>query len=75
VPTDKLPDNLLKWPVELLRIVDREEAERLSSLSWDSIKRNHADKIVEVSARRRGMRIGDCLMLATQQKQRETNAA
>jgi hypothetical protein len=55
--------NLLSWPVELLRIVDPEEAERLSSLSWDTITREHADKIVVLSERRRGMRVGHALML------------
>lgn len=76
MPTDKqLPDNLLNWPLELLRIVDPEETERLSSLSWDSIKRHHRDKIVHVSERRVGMRVGHALMLSTQHKQRETNAA
>jgi hypothetical protein len=54
----------LTWPVELLRIVDPEEAERLSTLSWDTIKRNHGSKIVRLSARRVGMRVGHALMLA-----------
>lgn len=73
MPTD-LPDNLTKWPIELLRIVPPEEAERLSSLSWDSIKRHHSDKIVHVSERRRGMRAGHAVMLSTQHKQREKTA-
>ena len=55
--------DLLKWPVELLRIVKPEEAERLSSLSWDTITREHSDKIVQLSDRRVGMRVGHCLML------------
>jgi hypothetical protein len=54
-----LPD----WPVELLKIVERQEAERLSSLSWDTIKRKFPDKIVKLSERRKGIRVGDCLML------------
>lgn len=65
------PDNDLRnWPLHLLRIVDPSEAEELSSLSWDSIKRNHADKIVHISARRVGIRVGHALMLA-----RAANAA
>jgi hypothetical protein len=56
-------DELLAWPVELLRIVGPEEAERLSTLSWDTIKRRHPDKIVHLSERRVGMRIGHALML------------
>ena len=57
-------DGLLAWPVELLRIVKPEEAERLSSLSWDTITREHSDKIVQLSDRRVGMRVGHALMLA-----------
>jgi hypothetical protein len=53
----------LKWPVEWLRIVGPEEATRLSTLSWDTIVRNHKDKIVQISKRRVGMRVGDALML------------
>jgi hypothetical protein len=55
---------LLTWPVELLRIVDPKEAERLSTLSWDSFIRNHPDKIVHLSKRRVGIRVGHVLMLA-----------
>ena len=63
MPTE-LPDNLMKWPIELLRIVPPEEVERLSTLSWDSIKRHHRDKILHVSDRRVGMRVGHALMLS-----------
>jgi hypothetical protein len=56
--------NAENWPVELLRVVERQEAERLSSLSWDTIKRRFPEKIVKLSERRRGIRVGDCLMLA-----------
>ena len=55
--------DLLTWPVELLRIAEPEEAEHLSTLSWDTIKREHADKIVQLSKRRTGMRVGHALML------------
>ena len=61
VPADS---DLLTWPVELLRFVGPEEAERLSDLSWDTIKRRHADKIEQLSDRRVGMRVGHCLMLS-----------
>jgi hypothetical protein len=57
-------DELLKWPVELLRIAPPDEAERLSTLSWDTLQRNHADKVVHLSKRRVGMRVGHALMLA-----------
>ena len=58
-----LPAELLNWPIELLKIVEPDEAERLCSLSWDSIRRNHPDKVVQLSKRRVGMRIGHALML------------
>lgn len=62
---NKSPDTrgLLDWPVELLRIAEPEEAERLSSADWDTLKRNHPDKIVHVSERRVGMRVGHALMI------------
>ena len=63
MPTDA---ELLKWPVELLRIVEPHEAERLSGVSWDTLKRRHADKIVRMSERRVGMRVGHALMLANE---------
>jgi hypothetical protein len=50
-------------PLELLRIVAMEEAGRLSSLSPETLMREHADKIVKLSARRNGMRVVHALML------------
>jgi hypothetical protein len=50
--------------VELQRVVDLKEASRLSGLSIDTIKRRHASKIIELSPRRRGMRLGDALSLS-----------
>jgi hypothetical protein len=50
-------------PLELLRIVSMPEAERLSSLSEDTLLREHPDKIRKLSRRRNGMRVIDCLML------------
>jgi hypothetical protein len=49
---------------ELHRVVSLKEASRLSGLSADSIKRHHSDKIINLSPRRRGMRMRDALMLA-----------
>ena len=54
----KLPSAL-----ELDRIVSLQEAEKISSLSVDSWKRHHADKIVGLSPRRLGVRLRDALML------------
>ena len=67
MPKSDLVDDrdLLAWPVELLRIVGPDEAERLSTLSWDTIKRRHFEKIVHLSERRVGMRVGHALMLAS----------
>ncbi len=64
MPTDSLPAELIHWPVELLKIISPPEVERVSTLSWDTIKRNYSDKIVRLSERRVGMRVGHALMLA-----------
>jgi hypothetical protein len=61
---DDLGTELLKWPLELLRIVGPDEVEELSGLSWDTIKRNHPDKILHPSKRRVGMRVGHALTLS-----------
>jgi hypothetical protein len=55
--------DLLKWPVELLRFVGPEEAERLSTLSWDTIKRKYPELVCQLSDRRVGIRVGHCLMI------------
>ena len=51
-------DNDFKLPpaLELDRIISLQEAEKISSLSVDSWKRHHSDKVVELSPRRRGVR-------------------
>jgi hypothetical protein len=54
----KLPAKL-----ELDRIISLQDAKRISSLSPDSWKRNHADTVVELSPRRYGVRLRDALML------------
>jgi hypothetical protein len=51
--------------IELQRIVSLREASRLSGLSIDTIKRRHRDKIINLSLRRRGIRICDALMMKT----------
>jgi hypothetical protein len=57
---------LLNWPIELLRVAPPPECEKLSSADWDTLKRNHPDKVVKVSRRREGMRVGHALMLASE---------
>jgi hypothetical protein len=49
--------------LELARIVPLAEGSRLSSLSEDTLRREHSDKLVRLSARRLGIRVGDALML------------
>ena len=45
------------------RIVTLAEAARLSSLSIDTLRRNHRDKFIRLSERRYGMRRRDVLLL------------
>ena len=49
--------------LELEQIITLQEAEKVSSLSVDSWKRHHADKLVELSPRRLGVRLRDALMI------------
>jgi hypothetical protein len=49
--------------LELLRFASMPEAERLSGLSEDSLRRHHRDKIKKLSPRRDGIRVIDALML------------
>ena len=48
---------------ELNQIISLQDAERISSLSPDSWKRNYPEKIVELSPRRKGIRLDDALRL------------
>jgi hypothetical protein len=61
MPEDPTPT----W-LELERILPLKDAANVSSLSEDSLKRNHADKIIRLGPRRLGMRAGDALMLGKQ---------
>jgi excisionase family DNA binding protein len=49
--------------LDLERLLSLKEAANVSSLSKDSLKRNHADKIIRLGPRRLGMRARDALML------------
>jgi hypothetical protein len=51
--------------LELNRIVRMSEAERLSGLSEDSLRRNHSDKIIQLGPRAIGMRVGHALQLTS----------
>jgi hypothetical protein len=61
MPEDQSPT----W-LELERILPLKDAANVSSLSEDSLKRNHADKIIRLGPRRLGMRARDALMLGQQ---------
>lgn len=50
-------------PLELLRVAQLQEAEHLSGLSADTLLRHHREKVVDLSPRRKGMRVIDALML------------
>jgi hypothetical protein len=50
-------------PIELERIVSLEEAARLGGVSTDTLRRNYPEKILQLSPKRRGMRLRDALRL------------
>ena len=56
-------------PVELNRIVSLAEASRLSSLSVDTLRDQFPEKIVQLSPKRAGMRVGHALMLNSSNKE------
>jgi hypothetical protein len=54
--------------LELLRIVPLTEGARLSGISVDSLKRHHKIKLIRLSPRRLGIRVGDALHLSKPEK-------
>jgi hypothetical protein len=50
-------------PLDLERVIPMAEAERLSSLSADIWYREHADKLIQLSKRRIGVRLRDALFI------------
>lgn len=56
---------MLSLPPDLARkrIARLKEAAELSGQSVDSLKRNHAAKIIKIGKRNLGMRVEDALML------------
>jgi hypothetical protein len=49
--------------LELMRIVTIDKAAELAGMSRSTLMRNHADKVIRISAKRRGMRVRDALMI------------
>jgi hypothetical protein len=56
-------DFKLSPELELEQIISLQKTEEVSGLSVDSWKRHHADKIIELSPRRLGVRLRHALML------------
>jgi hypothetical protein len=50
--------------IELQRIASLAEAARLAGISVDTLQRHHPEKILRLSPRRLGMRVGDALQLS-----------
>jgi hypothetical protein len=57
--------------LEMQSVVRMAVAERITSLSADTLRRNHPDLIVQLSARRHGMRLCDALAIANGTARRE----
>jgi hypothetical protein len=55
----------LSRELELRRILSLSQVSELTSLSEDSLKRNHADKIRKLGPRRLGMTLGDALSIGS----------
>jgi hypothetical protein len=50
--------------LELMRIAPIDEAAKLAGMSRSALMRNHADKVIKIGAKRRGMRVRDALMIS-----------
>jgi hypothetical protein len=55
-------------PLELNRLARLDECVRLSGVSEETLRRYHADKIIQISPRRDGMRVGHALMIGAKVK-------
>ena len=62
-PTTSEPQQLSA--IELRKILTLEQVTELTTLSADSLRRHHADKIKRLGPRRLGMRLGDALAIGT----------
>jgi hypothetical protein len=62
--SDNTEDRAPSW-LERERVISLTEAERLTTLSEDTLKRVHADKIIRLSPRRLGMKLRSVLAIAS----------
>jgi hypothetical protein len=53
----------LPTTIDLLRIITLREASKLSSLSPDTLEEVYPEKVIDLSPKRKGMRLGHALML------------
>jgi hypothetical protein len=63
-PMTQLPEPSGPSWIELESMIPPDQVERITNLSWDSIKRHYRDKIVELSPKRRGMKLRNALIIA-----------
>jgi hypothetical protein len=61
-PVAPADDRNPTW-LELERVLALGEVERITGISKDTLQRHHADKIVRLSPRRRGMKLRDALAI------------
>lgn len=57
------PHNPATWPPEWQEQIGKAEAERITTLSWQTIRRRYPEYIREISPRRRTILRGHALML------------
>jgi hypothetical protein len=55
-------------PLELWRIAPLPEAAHLAGMSVDTLERYHGDKIIRLSQRLKGMRVGDALRIPVKRR-------
>jgi hypothetical protein len=61
MPAPKNYDIKLTPEEERRRIISLQQAAELRNISVATLRRNHSDKIIQVSPRRLGMRLADAL--------------
>jgi hypothetical protein len=58
--------------LELESVLPLPEVEKITSLSSDTIKRHHSDKIVNLTPRRQGMKLKHALVIASGREATDT---